>query len=105
MATAAAAPSANGNGDLQALTGPRLILAGFVLALANFIVVLDTTIANVSVPHIAGGLGVSASEGTWVVTSYSVAEAVCVPLTGFLVRRFGAVRTFMAASAGASPSV
>ena len=100
MATAAAAPSANGNGDLQALTGPRLILAGFVLALANFIVVLDTTIANVSVPHIAGGLGVSASEGTWVVTSYSVAEAVCVPLTGFLVRRFGAVRTFMAALIG-----
>ena len=71
------------------LTGPRLILAGFVLALTNFMVVLDTTIANVSVPHISGGLGVSPTQGTWVVTSYSVAEAICVPLTGWLVRRFG----------------
>ena len=62
------------------LTGPRLILAGFVLALTNFMVVLDTTIANVSVPHISGGLGVSPTQGTWVVTSYSVAEAICVPL-------------------------
>ncbi|KQM91023.1 MULTISPECIES: DHA2 family efflux MFS transporter permease subunit [Sphingomonas] len=82
------------------LTGPRLILAGFVLALTNFMVVLDTTIANVSVPHISGGLGVSPTQGTWVVTSYSVAEAICVPLTGWLVRRFGTIRVFMAAMIG-----
>ncbi len=84
----------------QPLTGSRLILAGFVLALTNFMVVLDTTIANVSVPHISGGLGVSPTQGTWVVTSYSVAEAVCVPLTGWLVRRFGTIRVFMAAMIG-----
>ncbi len=82
------------------LEGPRLMLAGVVLALANFIVVLDMTVANVSIPHIAGGLGVSASQGTWVVTTYSVAEAICVPLTGFLVRRFGALRTFLVSLLG-----
>ncbi len=71
-----------------------LILACFVLAFTNFMVVLDTTIANVSVAHIAGGLGISSSEGTWVITSYAVAEAICVPLTGWLARRFGTVRVF-----------
>ena len=77
------------------LTGSRLIIAALVLALANFIVVLDTTIANVSVPHIAGGLAVSPTQGTWVITSYSVADAISVPLTGWLSARFGSVRWFM----------
>ncbi|MBO9712730.1 MAG: DHA2 family efflux MFS transporter permease subunit [Sphingomonas sp.] len=76
------------------LTGVPLILAGVVLALTNFMVVLDTTIANVSVPHISGSLGISGSQGTWIITSYAVAEAVCVPLTGWLAGRFGTVRTF-----------
>ena len=71
-----------------------LALACLVLAFTNFMVVLDTTIANVSVAHIAGGLGISSNEGTWVITSYAVAEAICVPLTGWLVRRFGTVRVF-----------
>ncbi|WP_404333514.1 DHA2 family efflux MFS transporter permease subunit [Sphingomonas sp. MMS12-HWE2-04] len=85
----------NGKAEAMApLTGFRLILAGAVLALTNFMVVLDTTIANVSVPHIAGSLGISASQGTWIITSYAVAEAVCVPLTGWLAGRFGTVRTF-----------
>lgn len=77
------------------LTGGRLILAALVLALANFMVVLDMTIANVSVPHITGSLAVSASQGTWVITSYAVAEAICVPLTGWLAGRFGSVRVFV----------
>ena len=76
------------------LKGGRLIFAAFVLALANFMVVLDMTIANVSVPHITGSLAVSSSQGTWVITSYAVAEAICVPLTGWLAGRFGAVRVF-----------
>ncbi|MCX8477078.1 MAG: DHA2 family efflux MFS transporter permease subunit [Sphingomonas sp.] len=80
--------------DFAPLTGARLLLAGFVLAMTNFMVVLDTTIANVSVPHIAGSLGISSSQGTWIITSYAVAEAVCVPLTGWLAGRFGTVRTF-----------
>lgn len=101
MATAAApaetqspeAPKA----DPRQLSGVRLIIAGILLGLINFIVVLDTTIANVSVPHISGSLGVSMSEGTWVITSYAVAEAICVPLTGWLAMRFGAVRVLLGA--------
>ncbi|HEX4179859.1 MAG TPA: DHA2 family efflux MFS transporter permease subunit [Caulobacteraceae bacterium] len=82
------------------MSGAPLWMAGTVLALANFMVVLDTTIANVSVPNIAGGLAVSPSQGTWVITSYSVAEAITVPLTGWLAQRFGAVRVFVCAMVG-----
>ncbi len=92
--------------DFAPLTGAILWIAGILLALANFMVVLDTTIANVSVPNIAGGLAVSPSQGTWVITSYSVAEAITVPLTGWLAQRFGAVRVFVtawSASASARP--
>ena len=76
------------------------MLAGFVLALSNFMVVLDLTIANVSVPHISGDVGVSLDQGTWLITSYAVAEAICVPLTGWLAQRFGAVRVFLMAMLG-----
>ncbi len=78
----------------------RRFIAGMVLALSNFMVVLDMTIANVSIPHIAGNLGISASQGTWVITSYAVAEAICVPLTGWLAQRFGAVRVFLMSMIG-----
>ena len=77
-----------------------VLLAGLVLALSNFMVVLDLTIANVSVAHIAGGLGISPTEGTWVITSYAVAEAICVPLTGWLAKRFGEVKVFVAGLVG-----
>ncbi len=77
------------------LTGARLLIAAFGLAISNFVVVLDITIANVSVPHISGSLAVSPSQGTWVITSYAVAEAISVPLTGWLAARFGAVRVFL----------
>ena len=68
---------------------------GVLLAIANFLAVLDTSIANVSVPNIAGNLGASTSQGTWVITSYAVAEAITVPLTGWLALRFGATRVFV----------
>jgi len=84
------------------LTGARLWLAAFGLALANFIVILDTTITNVSVPHIAGGLAVSPSQGTWTITSYAVAEAITVPLSGWLAGRFGTHRLLLASLAGFS---
>jgi DHA2 family multidrug resistance protein len=74
--------------------------AGGILALSNFMVVLDLTIANVSVPHIAGNLGISLDQGTWIITSYAVAEAICVPLTGWLAQRFGAVRVFLLSMLG-----
>jgi len=73
----------------------RRLMAGLILALSNFMVVLDLTIANVSVPHIAGNLGISPDQGTWIITSYAVAEAICVPLTGWLAQRFGTVRLFV----------
>ena len=78
----------------------RLLLCGLVLALSNFMVVLDLTVANVSVPHIAGDLGISMDQGTWIITSYAVSEAICVPLTGWLSQRFGAVRVFTIAMFG-----
>src|SRR5246127_635537 len=77
------------------LRGVALAVAGIAIALGNFLVVLDTTIANVSVPNIAGSLGVSSSQGTWVITSYAVAEAITVPLTGWLSKKFGAQRVFI----------
>ena len=69
-------------GDSQYLHGTALFSTIFLLALANFMAVLDLTIVNVAVPHIAGSLAVSPNEGTWVITSYAVAEAITVPLTG-----------------------
>lgn len=85
---------------LRPLTGTRLWVAAFGLALANFVVILDTTITNVSVPHIAGGLAISPSQGTWTITSYAVAEAITVPLTGWLAARFGAYRTLVVSLVG-----
>ena len=64
------------------------------LSLATFMNVLDSSIANVSLPSISGDLGVSISQGTWVITSFGVANAISVPLTGWLTQRFGAVRLF-----------
>ncbi|MGB3845340.1 MAG: DHA2 family efflux MFS transporter permease subunit [Sphingopyxis sp.] len=93
MASAAASPVLSA--EPAPLSGIRLFAAAFALALANFVVVLDTTIANVSVPHIAGGLAVSPTQGTWVITSYAVADAISVPLTGWLAMRFGTVRWFL----------
>jgi len=99
---AANGPPAQGSDDtgFAVMSGAPLWIAGGLLALANFMVVLDMTIANVSVPNIAGGLAVSPSQGTWVITSYSVAEAITVPLTGWLAQRFGAVRVFVFAMLG-----
>lgn len=93
-------PMAFGGDGPAPLKGARLALGGFALALSNFVVVLDITIANVSVPHISGSLAVSPTQGTWVLTSYAVAEAICVPLTGWLARTFGAVRVFLTALMG-----
>ncbi len=65
------------------------------LSAATFMIVLDTSIANVSLPAIAGDLSVSPNQGTWVITSFAVANAIAVPLTGWLSQRFGQVRLFL----------
>ena len=76
------------------LAGGALALLTLGLALGTFMEVLDTSIANVAVPTISGSLGVAVSDGTWVISSYSVASAIAVPLTGWLARRVGEVRLF-----------
>ncbi|MGN6528210.1 MAG: DHA2 family efflux MFS transporter permease subunit [Burkholderiaceae bacterium] len=78
------------------LTGSALVMGTLSLSLATFMNVLDSSIANVSLPAISGDLGVSTSQGTWVITSFGVANAISVPLTGWLTQRFGAVRLFTA---------
>ncbi|HTP72351.1 MAG TPA: DHA2 family efflux MFS transporter permease subunit [Burkholderiaceae bacterium] len=76
------------------LQGAERALGTLVLSLATFMTVLDTSIANVSIPAISGDLGVSPAQGTWVITSFAVANAISVPLTGWLTQRFGQVRLF-----------
>jgi DHA2 family multidrug resistance protein len=80
--------------EAPALQGAMLWVGAIVLALANFLAVLNMTIANVTVPNMAGALGAGSSQGTWIITAYAVAEAITVPLTGWLSSRFGAVRVF-----------
>src|SRR5712672_4071072 len=65
------------------------------VTLATFMELLDTAIANVALPHIAGGLAVSADESTWVLTSYLVSNAVVLPLSAWLSRMFGRKRYYM----------
>ena len=74
---------------------PNLALTAVGLSLATFMQVLDTTIANVSLPTIAGNLGVSINQSTWVITSFAVSNAIALPLTGYLSRRFGEVKLFV----------
>ena len=76
------------------LKGTELVLGTVALSLATFMNVLDTSIANVSIPAISGDMGVSPAQGTWVITSFAVANAISVPLTGWLTQRFGQVRLF-----------
>jgi MFS transporter, DHA2 family, multidrug resistance protein len=74
--------TAAGSGHPAPLKGGARAITLLALALATFMQVLDTTIANVSIPTIAGNLGVSADQGTWVITSFAVANGVSVTLTG-----------------------
>jgi DHA2 family multidrug resistance protein len=76
------------------LHGAPLAVLTIAVAISTFMEVLDLTIVNVSVPHIAGSLGVSPNEGTWAISSYSLASAIMQPLTGAIARRFGEVRSF-----------
>jgi MFS transporter, DHA2 family, multidrug resistance protein len=93
-----AAASSAGAAELPSLTGSALALGTLALSLATFMNVLDTSIANVAIPSIAGDLGVSPDQGTWVITSFAVANAISMPLTGWLTRRIGQVRLFTAST-------
>ncbi|MGH8206274.1 MAG: MFS transporter, partial [Steroidobacteraceae bacterium] len=90
-ATAIAAARA----DPPPMIGMARTLVAVALALGTFMQVLDTSIANVAIPTIAGNLGVSPDQGTWVITSFAVSNGIAVPLTGWLMQRYGVVRTFV----------
>lgn len=93
MADAIASPA------LLAVPAPRTVINPWLIAitvtLATFMELLDTAIANVALPHIAGGLAVSYDESTWVLTSYLVANAIVLPLSAWLSRVFGRKRYYM----------
>lgn len=76
-------------------TSGRLVLLNIAIGLGTFIQILDTSIANVALPYIAGNLSVSTDEGTWVITSFSASNAIVLPLTGWLSNYFGRVRLFV----------
>jgi len=82
---------------LPPLKGRQLVVATIVVALATFMTVLDTSIANVAIPNLSGNLGVSIDEGTWVITMFAAANAVSIPLTGWLTQRIGQIRLFVGA--------
>ncbi|KLN95738.1 DHA2 family efflux MFS transporter permease subunit [Moellerella wisconsensis] len=84
---------------IQALKGGKLVWATIALSLATFMQVLDSTIANVAIPTIAGDLGVSVTQGTWVITSFGVSNAISIAISGYLAKRFGEVRVFLWATA------
>ena len=84
--------------DHPPLSGAKLVIGTLAVSLATFMNVLDTSIANVSIPTISGNLGVSSDQGTWVITSFAVSNAIALPLTGWLSQRVGQVRLFFTAT-------
>jgi len=92
MSTGASGTSAPGAAS-RASANPWLIAV--LVAFATFMEVLDTTIANVALPYIAGGMGVSEDEASWVVTTYLVANAVALTASGFLARLLGRKNFFL----------
>lgn len=80
---------------LPVLHGSALMLLTIAASFSTFMEILDLTIANVSVPTIAGALGVSSNQGTWIISAYSVAAAIAVPLTGWMAKRFGEAKLFV----------
>ena len=79
---------------LPPLQGGMLVIATIGISVVTAMTVLDSTIANVALPTIAGNLGVASSQGTWVITFFGVANAIAIPLTGWLARRMGEVRLY-----------
>lgn len=79
------------------LSSVRFVIGTFAVALATFMNVLDSSIANVAIPTLSGNLGVSVDEGTWVITLFAASNAVSIPLTGWLTQRVGQVKLFVGA--------
>lgn len=93
MATDAATINAQADADSKPAINPILIIV--ILTIATFMEVLDTSIANVALPHIAGSLSAGQDEASWVLTSYLVANAMILPISGWLATFFGRKRFYM----------
>src|SRR6266478_3857934 len=85
-------------GSPQQAVNPWIVAVAVMLA--TFLEVLDTTVVNVSLPHIAGNLSATVNEATWVLTSYLVANAIILPMTGWLASMFGRKRLLMISVVG-----
>lgn len=85
----------NQTNEMSPLKGINLVLVTIALSLATFMQMLDSTISNVAIPTISGFLGSSTNEGTWVITSFGVANAISIPITGRLALRFGELKLFI----------
>ena len=90
-------PAAAPPGEQEPLKGARLALMTAGLGMGTFLVSLDSSIANVAIPNISGDLAVAPNQGTWAITSFVAANAIALPLTGWLAQRFGEVRLFVTA--------
>lgn len=80
---------------MKPLSGAPLALVTIALSLATFMIVLDYSIANVSIPYISGDLAVSTDQGTYVITSFAVGNSIALPVTGMLTKKMGAVRLIL----------
>lgn len=101
MASGSPAPAAGKAqyGDVSE-TGPRLLLIVLGVMMASLMQTLDTTITNVALPNIQGNLGASQDEGTWIVTAYTIAAIIVIPITPWLQNRFGRKRYYLASIGG-----
>src|SRR4051794_5214658 len=88
------------NSSVERHINPWIVTISVMLA--TFMEVLDTTVVNVSIPHISGNLSATVDEGTWVVTSYLVSNAIVLPMSGWLASYFGRRRILLVCVAGFS---
>src|SRR5271154_7094083 len=86
------------SGSTQPQINPWII--AIAVMFGTFMEVLDTTVVNVSLPHIAGSLSASVNEASWALTAYLVANAIVLPITGWLSNYFGRKRMLLAAVGG-----
>src|ERR1700758_2523294 len=92
MSTASAAPQSLGVMAAEWRPSVNPWMVAISVMLSTFMVVLDSSIANVALPHIAGNLSASTDESTWVLTSYLVSNAIMLPASGWIARRIGRKR-------------
>ena len=95
MSTASAAPQSTETGPPEWRPSANPWMIAFSVMIATFMVVLDSSVANVALPHIAGNLSASTDESTWVLTSYLVSNAIMLPAAGWITRRIGRKRLLM----------